>query len=290
MFWSDFMKDNKLLYILIFIGIILIFAVGILIGLNIQNNNKKEEVSNTTDTSKELDYEVTNDDTLEDSKEETSSNKENTTTSNPTSNSTSNNTTSKNTTSTNATTTTSQTNTTTSSNTSTDNTLSTKDTTVLNSLNETLNIIESSKSGSTFTKSAKATFINIVDFLFYDGTIKGITFKELTDNGKQKVLEVANKIDNAIEKKSPGYKENISDKVSNAYKNASLLIKKGASNLDVFLNSKLDDADYNSIIYAKDELITYTKNAVSFITDAGSSLFKTSKNKLSKWYQNYKNS
>ncbi len=84
-------------------------------------------------------------------------------------------------------------------------TYSTKDNLVIDELNTTIDTINKEKRGTGFTESAKSTFITLVDFIFYDGTIKGVTFDELTESGKQKVLELASKIDNSLEEKSPGY-------------------------------------------------------------------------------------
>lgn len=168
-------------------------------------------------------------------------------------------------------------------------TYSSNDTKVIETLEEAYNNIKNSEVTEKFKVNAKATFINIVDFLFYDGTIKGVTFKELTDTGKAKVLELANKIDEAIEAKVPNYKDNIASGASKAYKACSELIKKGSSNLNSFLQSKLSEENYNSIINSKDDLVYYTKNAVSFLKDTGSKLFSSAKEKLSDWYNKYKN-
>ena len=168
-------------------------------------------------------------------------------------------------------------------------TYSDKDTEVINSLNDTLSTVRSSEVTSSFKDSAKATFISIVDFLFYDGEINGVTFDELSDSGKKKVLEIASSIDSAIENKFPGYKETISDKASNAFNKASELIKKGANDLNDFAREKLGEDNYQSIIDAKDELIVYTKNAINFIGDVSSSLWNSAKDKLNNWYQNFKN-
>lgn len=168
--------------------------------------------------------------------------------------------------------------------------LSNNDKAVIHTLNSSLNEINNSSSNDkSFSDSAKATFINIVDFIFYDGKINGVTFDELTDKGKQEVLKIAQKIDGAIEEKIPGYKETISEKASNAFNKASELIKKGANNFSNFLKEKLGEEDYNAIIKSKDELVYYTKNAVSFIGDVGSSLFNSAKDKLNSWYQDFKN-
>lgn len=167
--------------------------------------------------------------------------------------------------------------------------LSNKDNTIINEMDNTLNSIDAESSSSNFSDKAKATFITIVDFLFYDGTIKGITFNELTDDGKQKVLEIANKIDVKLEEVSPGYKDKISSTTSNAYNKASEIIKSGASSLSNFAKEKLGDENYNSIIDAKDELVKYSKNALNLVGSAGSKLFSSTKDKLNDWYQNFKN-
>lgn len=166
---------------------------------------------------------------------------------------------------------------------------SNKDNTIINEMDNTLNSIDAESSSSNFSDKAKATFITIVDFLFYDGTIKGVTFNELTDADKQKVLELANKIDVKLEEKAPGYKDKISSTTSNAYNKASEIIKSGASNLNNFAKEKLGDENYNSIIDAKDELVKYSKNALNLVGSAGSKLFSSTKDKLNDWYQNFKN-
>lgn len=167
--------------------------------------------------------------------------------------------------------------------------LSNKDNTIINEMDNTLNSINTESSSSNFSDKAKATFITIVDFLFYDGTIKEITFNELTDDGKQKVLEIANKIDIKLEEVSPGYKDKISSTTSNAYNKASEIIKSGASSLNNFAKEKLGDENYNSIIDAKNELVKYSKNALNLVGSAGSKLFSSTKDKLNDWYQNFKN-
>ena len=168
-------------------------------------------------------------------------------------------------------------------------TYSDKDTEVINSLNETLSKVKRNVSDSGFLDSAKGVFISVVDFLFYDGSISGVTFDELTDNGKRKVLEIASNIDSTIENKFPGYKDAISDKASNAFNKASEIIKSGAKDLNDFAREKLGEDNYQSIIDAKDELVYYTKNAINFIGDVSSSLWNSAKDKLDNWYQNFKN-
>lgn len=167
--------------------------------------------------------------------------------------------------------------------------LSSKDNLVISELNSSLTSINKNANDKDFSKKAKATFISIVDFLFYDGTIKGVTFNELTEKGKTEVLKLANKIDTALEEKSPGYKETISATTSKAYKKASQIIKDSANDINNFAKESLGDENYNSIIEAKDELLLYSKNALNFITGNGSKILNDTKNKLNDWYQDFKN-
>ena len=60
-----------------------------------------------------------------------------------------------------------------------------KDNIVIDELNNTLKNIEESTQDENLKDKAYSTFISIVDFLFYDGTIKGVTFDELTEKGKE---------------------------------------------------------------------------------------------------------
>lgn len=164
-----------------------------------------------------------------------------------------------------------------------------KDNIVIDELNNTLKNIEESTQDENFKDKASSTFISIVDFLFYDGTIKGISFEELTEKGKEKVLEISSKIDVKLEEKCPGYKEKISNSTSKAYQKASEIIKKGAKNINDFAKSALGDENYQAIIDAKDELAKYSKEALNFVTGAGSKVFNNTKEKLNEWYQNFKN-
>lgn len=164
-----------------------------------------------------------------------------------------------------------------------------KDNIVIDELNNTLKNIEESTQDENFKDKASSTFISIVDFLFYDGTIKGISFDELTEKGKEKVLEISSKIDVKLEEKCPGYKEKISNSTSKAYQKASKIIKKGAKNINDFAKSALGDENYQAIIDAKDELVKYSKESLNYVTGAGSKVFNETKDKLNEWYQNFKN-
>ena len=63
----------------------------------------------------------------------------------------------------------------------------------------------------------KNTFITLTDFIFYDGKIKGKSFKDLTTSAKQKVISIYETIDSKIEAKFPGYKETIKESSTKTY-------------------------------------------------------------------------
>lgn len=74
------------------------------------------------------------------------------------------------------------------------------------------NEIDTYASDQTFKEKAKEKFILFVDFIFYDGEIKGRKFIELTDSAKAKVIYYTLLIDAKIDNKWPNYKQNIEDK------------------------------------------------------------------------------
>ena len=263
-------------------GAVLLLIVGLVIGLSINKKEvytKVDMVASTKDTYSNNEVEVTSG-TVE-YKEEQVNSSNNDTENNKVieNNKTNTNSGSNNSNGSNANTSTSEV-----------TEYSSNDEIVINSLESSLTKINNgSTSDESFSDSAKGVFVSIVDFLFYDGEINGVTFDELTDSGKQKVLEIASKVDNAIESKIPGYKETISDTASKAFNKASEVIKSGANNLNNFAREKLGEENYQSIIDAKDELVYYTKNAINFLGDVGGKVFNSVKDKLDSWYQDFKN-
>lgn len=158
----------------------------------------------------------------------------------------------------------------------------------LENLNNNVDELLNSKDITNIKDKAKSIFITTVDFIFFDGEIKGVKFDDLTSKAKEKVLSIISTIDSKIESKFPNYKESISKTTKNAYNKASSLIKEGASNISTFSKEKLGEENYNSIIEAKDEIIKYTKNALDIIGDFTINVFDKSKDYLNNWYNNFK--
>lgn len=158
-----------------------------------------------------------------------------------------------------------------------------------NNLENNVDSILNSETINNVKAKAKGIFVSIVDFIFYDSEINGVTFDELTDSGKQKILEIAYSIDTKIENKFPNYKETISETAKNAFNKASELIKKGADNLKEFSKEQLGEENYNAIIEVKDEIVEYTKEAIDIIGDVGSDLLDSGKEYIKNWYENFRN-
>lgn len=79
---------------------------------------------------------------------------------------------------------------------------------VINYIDDVVEEATNVKEKSKLTKA----FETLSDFIFYNGTIKGYTFDELTDSGKEKVMNAWYKLDSYIESKYPNYKSSLKDK------------------------------------------------------------------------------
>lgn len=71
------------------------------------------------------------------------------------------------------------------------------------------NEIKNTTNTQEITTSLKNGVVTIIDFLFYEKTIRGKKFSELSDAAKLQILKIAYSIDNKLEEKFPNYKENI---------------------------------------------------------------------------------
>ncbi|MCI9280832.1 MAG: hypothetical protein HFI49_01035, partial [Bacilli bacterium] len=82
-----------------------------------------------------------------------------------------------------------------------------------------MNTLEVELNKPSLGESVKESFITLIDFIFYKGSIKGHTFNELSNSVKLKVLSSALYLDSKIDKYFPGYKESISSATKNIYTN-----------------------------------------------------------------------
>lgn len=143
----------------------------------------------------------------------------------------------------------------------------------------------------------KNTFITLTDFIFYDGEIKGKKFSELCDSAKEKIIDIYTKIDSKIESKYPGYKEKIKDTTIKTYHNVIDKAKEVRESLKNKYIEKYGIDAYNDRVEEYEESISNMHDVYDVYEpyiEAGKEKAKEgynkAKDKVSKWYQEYKES
>lgn len=162
------------------------------------------------------------------------------------------------------------------------NTIS-NDNAVITYLTNLNNELEEYNQDKSIGKRLKEGFVTVVDFLFYDGEIKGHTFDELSNEAKIKVLELALKIDSKIDKYFPGYKEEISTTTKDVYTN----FKSKASALYLDITTKICDEDPDTCEAAKEGLKDL-KESFSLTWDIIKNAGIKGLSKLKEWYEIWK--
>lgn len=143
-------------------------------------------------------------------------------------------------------------------------------------------------------QSLKKTFITLTDFIFYDGTIKGKTFKELSYEAQTKILELYEKLDTKIENVFPNYKEDIKDTSTKTYSK----VKEKAQELKETIKSiyieRVGEDTYQKemdiIKNTKDKVVEKTTPVISDVKDKAKDTYTKTKDKLDEWYKNFKES
>lgn len=111
---------------------------------------------------------------------------------------------------------------------------------------------------------ATSAYTNLVDFILYDGEIKGIKFSELKDSTKQKILKTATTVDNKIESKWPGYKDTIKTNGTKVYQGVTSKLKNLLSSYNDKLKDTIGEKTYNE---TKDSITKQTSGAKKVIND-----------------------
>lgn len=130
--------------------------------------------------------------------------------------------------------------------------------------------------------NAKEYFITIVDFIFYDGEIKGHTFNDLSTSAKLKIISIALKIDSKIEDHIPGYKETISSNSSKIYNN----VKERLVTLYLDISVEICKNYENDCNTAK-EIFKDIKDNCRIGWDFVKKLVSSGTSKLKEWYEVY---
>lgn len=162
------------------------------------------------------------------------------------------------------------------------------DSAVLDEFSAIGNEIIDSRYSSDFLDKGKMYFIYCVDFLFYDGEIKGVKYSDLSDMAKQQLINDIITIDDLICSKFPNYKETISDNSSAVYSKAGEIIHSGYTSIKDFSREKLGEDNYNKIGEYKDLFIEQTSEDWDEFTDIVGSGCDKGKSKVKEWYENFK--
>lgn len=126
------------------------------------------------------------------------------------------------------------------------------DTTVLNYMND----LEMEMNKPSIGETVKNGFITVIDFLFYNGTIKGYKFSELTNSAKLKVISVALYLDSKIDKYFPDYKESITKTTKKIYTS----VKENAITLYLNITNEVCSTNSEICTSAKDGFQSLKKN------------------------------
>ena len=138
------------------------------------------------------------------------------------------------------------------------------------------------------SEKAKEKFVMLVDFIFYGTEINGVTFEQLTEETKQKLIDIVNRIDLKIVEKVPGYKETISSGAKTSYTYLVDKLKQGITYVDGKIEEKIGTEKYDQIKEEVDESVEKIKEGGSKVLDKGKELFGTAKNKIKNWYEGWK--
>lgn len=138
----------------------------------------------------------------------------------------------------------------------------------------------------------KNTFITLTDFIFYNGTIKGKTFNELTTSAKESVINLYEKIDSKIESKIPNYKETIKETSKKTYKNIKEKLTELKNDLLLKYKNEIGEENYQDQEELIDESISTMKESFSPVIDTivekSKEIYESAKDKTSSWYQEWK--
>lgn len=138
------------------------------------------------------------------------------------------------------------------------------------------NYIENNMNEQTFT-NIKDKAINFtkdgIDFIFYGKEINGITFKELSEETKQKIIDLVNKIDNKIMEYDPDYKETIGNKYEDVKDFTKDSIQKGKDKI----KETIGEDTYSDIINKSKEIIEKDKEIISDLWDKGKNWLNSKK-------------
>lgn len=160
--------------------------------------------------------------------------------------------------------------------------------------NEVETLTEEESLSEKTKQSLKKAFITLTDFIFYDGTIKGKTFKELSYETQTKILELYEKLDTKIESVFPNYKEEIKDTSTKTYSKAKEKARELKETIKKIYIERVGEDTYQKemdiIKNTKDKVVEKTTPVIAGVKDKAKDTYTKAKDKLDEWYKNFKES
>ena len=148
--------------------------------------------------------------------------------------------------------------------------------------------VEYSYDSPDFLDKGKLYFITCVDFLFYEGSINGVKFSDMTEMARSQLINDISTIDDLICSKYPNYKEWISYGASSIYDKASEVIKSGSSNLSDYSREKLGEENYSNLEQYKDLFIEQTSRDWDSFKDIVGDAYSYGKSKVKTKYEDFR--
>ena len=134
-----------------------------------------------------------------------------------------------------------------------------------------------------YEQKVKEKIIILIDFLFYNSEINGVTLNQLSVDAKNKLINILFDLDEMIEKEIPNYK----NQISNEYKIALDIIKNQIEKTDKYLTENI--GNYDQIKETFDATVDSTKNQFNEFKDASNELINDGKSKIKNYYEQFKN-
>lgn len=141
----------------------------------------------------------------------------------------------------------------------------------------------------------KELFVSLTDFIFYEGEINGIKFAELRNDIKESIIEIYEKIDNKIESKFPNYKEKIKVNGKKTYNNIKETLKELKETIKEEYINEVGQENYNTLVGTYNDSIEDINDVydeykpyIDKTKEKSKDIYTKSKDKISKWYREYR--
>lgn len=125
----------------------------------------------------------------------------------------------------------------------------------------------------------------LADFVFYDGEINGIKFKDLSKNTQKEIIKSLMKIDNAMETKWPGYKETIESTSNHIYNNLTKQLEALGQEYQITLKQTLGEDAYNIAADAAKSQASSAPSAIKTAISQTKEIFSKAFNSMGNWFK-----